>query len=48
MNEARPPILDRNAATELIEPLTDIVTQAGAAILAVNRSAMKVDGKADG
>ena len=48
MNEARPPVLDRDAAAELIEPLTDIVTRAGAAILAVNRSAMKVDGKTDG
>jgi 3'(2'), 5'-bisphosphate nucleotidase len=47
MNQARP-IVDRDAAAELIEPLTDIVIRAGAAILAVNRSAMKVDGKTDG
>ena len=40
--------LDRDAAAALIEPLTDIVIRAGAAILAVNRSAMKVDGKTDG
>src|SRR5258707_1158000 len=46
MNEARP--LDRDAAAALIEPLTDIVIRAGEAILAVNRSAMKVDGKTDG
>src|SRR5438128_4085068 len=46
MNEARP--LDRNAAAALIEPLTEIAIRAGAAILAVNRSAMKVDGKTDG
>src|SRR5437667_7451027 len=46
MNEARP--LDRNAAAALIEPLTEIVIRAGAAILAVNRAAMKVDGKTDG
>src|SRR5207249_9578136 len=46
MNEARP--LDRNAAAALIEPLTEIVIRAGAAILAVNRSTMKVDGKTDG
>src|SRR6058998_429907 len=46
MNEARP--LDRDAAAALIEPLTDIVIRASAAILAVNRSAMKVDGKIDG
>src|ERR1700723_2615816 len=31
-----------------MEPLTDLVIQAGAAILAVNRHAMKVDGKIDG
>jgi 3'(2'), 5'-bisphosphate nucleotidase len=48
MNEARPPALDRDAAAALIEPLTDIVILAGAAILAVNRSAMKVEGKTDG
>jgi 3'(2'), 5'-bisphosphate nucleotidase len=40
MNEAR--------AAALMEPLTDLVRQAGAAILAVNRSAMKIDGKDDG
>ena len=48
MNEARLPVLDRDAAAALIEPLTDLVVRAGAAILAVNRSAMKVDGKTDG
>src|SRR2546429_8308442 len=48
MNEARPPALDRDAAAALIESLTDIVIRASAAILAVNRSAMKVDGKTDG
>ena len=48
MNEARPPALDRDAAAALMEPLTELVVQAGAAILAVNRSAMKVDGKIDG
>jgi 3'(2'), 5'-bisphosphate nucleotidase len=48
MNEARPPLVDPDAAAALIGPLTDIVIRAGAAILAVNRSAMKVDGKADG
>ena len=31
-----------------MEPLTDLVVRAGAAILAVNRSAMKIDGKLDG
>ena len=48
MNEAPPPAIDREAAAALIEPLTDLVVRAGAAILAVNRSAMKVDGKKDG
>ena len=48
MNEALPPVIDGAAAAALIEPLTDLVIRAGAAILAVNRSAMKVDGKADG
>ena len=41
-------VIDREAAAALIEPLTDLVIRAGAAILAVNRAAMKVDGKTDG
>jgi 3'(2'), 5'-bisphosphate nucleotidase len=49
MNEARSaPLIGRNAAAALIEPLTDLVIRAGAAILAVNRGAMQVDGKSDG
>jgi 3'(2'), 5'-bisphosphate nucleotidase len=50
MNEARTsgPSIDRDAAAALIEPLTELVVRAGAAILAVNRGAMQVDGKADG
>jgi 3'(2'), 5'-bisphosphate nucleotidase len=50
MNEARSsgPVIDRDAAAALIEPLTDLVVRAGAAILAVDRRAMRVDGKADG
>jgi 3'(2'), 5'-bisphosphate nucleotidase len=50
MNEARSsgPVIDGDAAAALIEPLTDLVVRAGAAILAVNRRAMKVDGKLDG
>jgi 3'(2'), 5'-bisphosphate nucleotidase len=50
MNEARSPVplIDRDAAAALIEPLTDLVVRAGAAILAVNRGAMRIDGKADG
>jgi 3'(2'), 5'-bisphosphate nucleotidase len=50
MNEARStvPLIGRDAAAALIEPLTDLVVRAGAAILAVNRGALRVDGKADG
>ncbi len=50
MNEARSsgPMIDCEAAAALMEPLTDLVVRAGAAILAVNRSAMKIDGKLDG
>jgi 3'(2'), 5'-bisphosphate nucleotidase len=48
MNKAVPPLIDRDAAAVLIEPLTDLVIRAGHAILAVNRAAMKVDGKTDG
>src|SRR5437762_12018242 len=50
MNEARSsgPVIDCDAAAALIEPLTELVVRAGAAILAVNRLAMKVDGKLDG
>jgi 3'(2'), 5'-bisphosphate nucleotidase len=50
MNEARasgPPI-DPDRAAALMGPLTDLVLRAGAAILAVNRLAMKIDGKGDG
>src|SRR5213080_2878796 len=42
------PVIDGDAAAALIEPLTELVVRAGAAILAVNRLAMKVDGKLDG
>jgi len=50
MNKARwsGQVIDRDAAAALIEPLTDLVVRAGAAILAVNRLAMKIDGKLDG
>jgi 3'(2'), 5'-bisphosphate nucleotidase len=50
MNEAAStaPVIDCERAAALMEPLTDLVIQAGAAILAVNRSAMKIDGKVDG
>jgi 3'(2'), 5'-bisphosphate nucleotidase len=48
MNKAIPSLIDREAAAALIGPLTDLVIRAGSAILAVNRAAMKVDGKTDG
>jgi 3'(2'), 5'-bisphosphate nucleotidase len=50
MNEPRSsaPSIDRVEAAALMEPLTDLVVQAGLAILAVDRTAMKIDGKADG
>ena len=50
MNEASSPapVIQCDAAAALMEPLTDLVVRAGAAILAVNRTVMKIDGKADG
>jgi 3'(2'), 5'-bisphosphate nucleotidase len=50
MNKASSPSppIDGKAAAALIEPLTELVRRAGAAILAVDRSAMRVDGKIDG
>src|SRR6201986_2384546 len=39
--------IDLNRAASLMNPLTDLGVQAGRAILAVDRSAMKVDGKSD-
>jgi 3'(2'), 5'-bisphosphate nucleotidase len=41
-------IIDAEGASRLMEPLTALVVKAGAAILAVNRAAMRVDGKQDG
>jgi 3'(2'), 5'-bisphosphate nucleotidase len=41
-------MIGRDAAAALMEPLTDLVIEAGAAILAVNRRAMRIDGKTDG
>ena len=48
MSEASGLAIDRDAAAALIEPLTDLVARAGAAILAVNRDTMTRGGKADG
>jgi 3'(2'), 5'-bisphosphate nucleotidase len=50
MNEAASTaqVIDRDRAATLMEALTDLVIRAGTAILAVNRRAMKIDGKVDG
>lgn len=50
MSKTTPPApsIDGRAALALIEQLTDLVAEAGAAILAVNRKVMKVEGKSDG
>jgi 3'(2'), 5'-bisphosphate nucleotidase len=50
MNETRSSgsMIGRDAAAALMEPLTDLVIEAGTAILAVNRHAMQIDGKTDG
>src|SRR3984957_14690294 len=50
MNEARSfgPVIARDAAAALMDPLTELVIQAGIAILAINRGAMRIDGKLDG
>ncbi|WP_407150925.1 3'(2'),5'-bisphosphate nucleotidase CysQ [Bradyrhizobium sp. ORS 86] len=48
MNEAKSPAIGRDAAATLLESLTELVIQAGEAILSVNRSTMKVAGKGDG
>jgi 3'(2'), 5'-bisphosphate nucleotidase len=40
--------IDGKAAAALIEPLTELVASAGAAILAIDRGTMRVDGKIDG
>ncbi len=48
MREASGPAIDGNGAAALIEPLTDLVARAGAAILAVDRGTMTSSGKADG
>ena len=41
-------IIDAEAASGLMEPLTALVVKAGVAILAVNRAAMRIEGKQDG
>lgn len=46
MTEA--PTIGFTAARALMAPLTDLVARAGAAVLAISRDAMRVEGKADG
>lgn len=46
MNE--PPVIGFAAARALMAPLTDLVASAGAAVLAISRDALRVQGKADG
>ena len=50
MNEAYSSgsVVDCGGAAALMDALTDLVVRAGIAILAVDRAAMRVDGKADG
>lgn len=50
MNKATLPatVIEGGAVAALLEPLTDLVIRAGAAILAVNRAAMRIEGKLDG
>src|ERR1700736_3592087 len=40
--------IEADAAAALMEPLTDLVLRAGAAIMAVNRSTLAIEGNADG
>lgn len=42
------PPIDREAAARLLTPLTELVVLAGAAILKVDRTGMRIEGKADG
>ncbi|HEX7923961.1 MAG TPA: 3'(2'),5'-bisphosphate nucleotidase CysQ [Bradyrhizobium sp.] len=48
MNKAQPSLIGCEAAATLLESLTELVIQAGEAILAVNRSGMNITGKSDG
>ncbi|OIQ67252.1 3'(2'),5'-bisphosphate nucleotidase CysQ [mine drainage metagenome] len=42
------PSIEADAAAALMVPLTELVIRAGAAIMDVNRAAMRIEGKADG
>jgi 3'(2'), 5'-bisphosphate nucleotidase len=43
-----PSLITRDAAADLMAPLTELVALAGSAILKVDRHGMRIDGKADG
>jgi len=43
-----PQSIDRSAIARLVAPLTELVARAGSAIMAVERTCMRVDGKTDG
>ena len=42
------PSIEADAAAALMAPLTELVVRAGAAIMAVDRAAMRIEGKVDG
>ncbi len=48
MTETSAHVIGMDAAAALMEPLTDLVARASAAIVAVSRSTMHVEGKSDG
>ena len=48
MTDPGRPAIDPTTIAALIEPLTDLVAEAGAAVLSIDRSRMAVDGKPDG
>src|SRR3954453_12918325 len=48
MTKGAGPTIDRAMAATLLDRLTEVVVQAGAAILAIDRRAMTTDGKSDG
>lgn len=48
MNNDTLPLMDAARAATLMQPLTELAVKAGAAILAVDRDVMAVDGKHDG
>ena len=48
MTKILSPVIEGHAAATLLQPLTSLVAQAGAAILAVDRSGMGVENKSDG